>query len=217
MNSELDNLKNGWKTLKEISENDETHTKNQLQEILKKDSKQIGHRFRKLLLKETILSIVFAIFFGVLALITQNSSSILWAIMFLIYVVNSIWMSNLVYKFPTQSQIESSLHNSLEEQIKIAKRFISIYTKSNIMLAAPSTLIGFLAGLELGSSKSLLVYFDEMIQNEHYTKLLVLLVIGIVLAFIMTYLIKKFISWYIKKTYGKYLEQLITLKNQLSE
>ncbi|WP_338790152.1 hypothetical protein [Bernardetia sp. MNP-M8] len=217
MNSDLDNLKKGWSAFKNISENDETHTKSQLEEILKKDSNQISQRFRKLLWKEAILSIAFTIFFGVLVLTTQNSSPLLWAIMLLIYIVNSIWLVNVLYKFPTPKKIESSLDNSLEEQIKIAKKFIKIYIKSNIILAAPCTLIGFLAGIQFTKDKNLLLYFEELIQNENYTKLSIYISVAIVLAVCITFFIKKAILWYVKENYGKYLEKLNVLKAQLSE
>lgn len=217
MNSDLDNLKNGWNAFKEISQKDEIHTKTQLEEILKNDSKQIGYRFRKLLLKETISSILLVIFFGVLVLTTQNSSPILWSIISLIYVANSVWLINRLYKFPTQNKIESSLHNSLEQQIKIVKEFINVYKKANIILIAPCTLIGFLAGIQFTKDKSLPVYFAELIQNESYMKLFIFISVGVVLVFVMTYSIKKGIHWYAKKTYGKYLEQLNMLSIQLKE
>lgn len=217
MNSDLDNLKNGWKAFKEISENNEIRSKSQLQEILKKDSKQIGYRFRRMLWIETALSILFTISLLVFAFNNEGIAQAIWIAMTLVYIATFVWLATNLYQFPTQNNIDSSLHNALEQQTKIAERFISVYIKSNTILAFPCTFAGFFAGIQVGRDESLTVYFGEMIQNEHYLKLFILTSSALFVSVLVTYLIKKNIHLYINKTYGKYLEELNTLKAQLTE
>ncbi len=217
MNSDLDNLKNGWSAFKKVSQDKEIHTKNQIEQMLKKDSKQISQRFKRMFLIETLIAVTLTVCFIVVAFTNQGFLRWLCSVLTLIYVVGCVWLANHLQKFSSQNNIEFNLYDSVQAQIRMAKEFISIYTKVNIILAATVTPIVFFIIIPLKKGDVPYMYFQELIQDENQVKLIFLSVIALIHAVVAAYLTRKTGHCYIKKTYGKYLEQLNTLKTQLSE
>jgi|GEM_PF-1595186 len=207
---ELDELKNIWSDNIENDIQNQAIEKSKIQEMLKRKSSSIIEKLRRSLLLEIALFSICLVLIAAVPIYFQNKEVTLLCLAVIVF----MFIPYFVYYYKKYKELAhfSSYHQDVKTNLKLLitqlEKYLNIYFWGSLLLTPIS---GFFSGFAvLYELKALghLLYFD--IFNA------ATLAIIMSFALLLTLISYPIMKWYIKKLYGRYLDNLRDCLNELS-
>lgn len=195
---ELDELKNALQH--KLQENAVQRTEQELEQYFRGRTASVVAKVKRNLRRETLVTILIIVIFSVQALIYNSFNLRVFcglAVFFCIFFV--YYMARLYKKITFFETSLPTVKETLQQIIFILRRFTTIYFQATIGLLPVAFVLGFVTGY-------VDIYRLGLGKTFHWTRGILLYAVYFICWSVITYFLTK---WYIRKSYGKYLEQLV--------